>query len=295
MDKIYMTGMNENISIFARNERSILCRNGINENNCFKVFSKSNLSQHKSQGIDLEKKILDAEKLMVPKGVVAPSSALYLSDDDFVGYGMEYINGKGLDCYMAEKRGLNVSEAAEVYSKLEAIVRETDDFVFPDLATLSNILISSQGEVKLLDYDGMQTGDHKSMNLSLLLCSHPEKLLQAICSNKKYCNDGIYNKNLDKRSLAFIYILMILGVGLGDIAKMNGYLDGRVAFESMCLLRGIQDTPIKDKLENMLFSANDDEYLGEDVFSIADSYEVGIEMAVMPNGRQIGYKKLIKK
>lgn len=293
MRKINLTDIASRLyGISMQEGRTTLCRVGKQGQMCFKKFDSAYIAGLATEGIDIEKKILDSESLVLPKEIIRPNAIVYLPSKEFSGYCMPYVDGKNLRDYA--KTFLSLEEITKIYKNLERIVKSSNDFVFPDLSSLDNIVISSKG-VRLIDYDGMQTGEHKSSSVSFNLCGSQDGIMETIVGNPKYCVDGYFTKNLDKRSLAFIYILITLGINLGDIASFTDEGYRRTLLRGMCQLQGLADTELEAKLENMLFSNTDDDYIGVDVSDIARDYTLGFESQISPTGQRIAYRKLTRK
>ena len=55
---------------------------------------------------------------------------------------------------------------ADIHTKLENIVRSTDDIVYPDICTCDNIYVDSSNgnKIQLIDYDGLQVGIYPSIS-----------------------------------------------------------------------------------------------------------------------------------
>lgn len=290
MKKINLNDISSRLYTLSSEEgRTALSRIGKQGQMCFKKFDKEYIEGLKSEGIDIEKKISDSELFSLPKEIISPSSMVYLPDGEFVGYCMPYVDGKNLREYA---RGfLSLDEVTEIYRKLERIVKGSSQLVFPDLCSLDNIIVSPKG-IRLIDYDGMQIGEHKTSSISFNLCGSSEGIMEGLLGNKKYCNDGLFTKNIDKRSLAFLYVLITLGINLGDIASIRDEDYRKTVLKGICQLQGLSGTPLEAKLENMFFSLSDDEYIGFDVLDIRSNYTLGFESSVAPNGQRISYRKL---
>ena len=290
MKKVILSDISSRLyTLSSDKDRTTLSRIGKQGQMCFKKFDKTYVEGLKSGGIDIEKKISDSETFILPKEIVSPSSLVYLPSGEFTGYCMPYVEGKSLREHA--KVFLSLDEITEIYRKLERIVKGSSDFVFPDLCSLDNVVISPKG-IRLIDYDGMQTGKHMSSSISFNLCGSTDGIFNDILDNKKYCVDGLFTKNLDKKSLAFLYVLITFGINLGDIASLKDENDRRIVLKGICQLQGLSGTSLEAKLENMFFSHNDDEYIGQDVLDIKSNYTVGFESSVAPNGQRISYRKL---
>ena len=207
MKKINLSDISSRLyTLSSEQDRTTLSRVGKQGQMCFKGFDKSYIDALKGDGIDIEKKISDSEFFSLPKEIISPSSLVYFSNSDFAGYCMPYVDGKSLREYA--KSFLSLDEITEIYKKLERIVKESNEFVFPDLCSLDNIVVSSKG-LRLIDYDGMQTGEHKSSSISFNLCGSSEGIMEGLIGNKKYCyyysGDKLVTEFIDNIRIDYLY------------------------------------------------------------------------------------------
>lgn len=242
-----------------------------------KIFDPSLLNFLNREGIDIESKILDSGVTGNIPEIVTPKIATYGLFGDFEGYTMPFVNGTSLADYVINSLNTNnvdLEEVASIYQKIENAVKRDDSIIFPDLCTLANTYITGDGNIQFIDYDGMQIGKHRSASLSSGLGSR-EFIENNIIWNPKYTEeDGKYKKNIDKRSLAYIYFLMAFGVNLSTVGKYSDDLKRCITIEDALFSVGLIDIPMAQKFLNMFYSEKDDEYLGDDVLRVADRYKV---------------------
>ena len=82
-----------------------------------------------------------------------------------------------------------------LYKDIEDVVKEAENIVFPDLCTLTNLMVTDKGFIRFIDYDGMQVGGRKSACISTMLGEQTQYF------NDKYLDGDVYTKELDKKSL----------------------------------------------------------------------------------------------
>ena len=132
----------------------------------FRLFAFLN-----SGGIDLEKNILGAKPIGGGEDIVISNEAVFL-DDLFLGYTANFIDGVNLDDFI---KRLSIGQKcdfdgfASLYQDVEKVVRKIRNVVFPDLCTLSNLMVTNNGVIKFIDYDGLQIDGKKTACISAML------------------------------------------------------------------------------------------------------------------------------
>ena len=176
---------------------------------------------------------------------------------------------------------------ADEHMKLESIVKRGNDagIVFPDLCTCDNIFIDSSGNMNFIDYDGLQVGNHITPILSTSLGRQE----QYLCS--KYYKNGLFTPELDKKSLIILYFLTAFNINLGKVGMINPANNDEVTLDFVFESIGLDDYDIQDKVWKCLQSKYKNEFLGDDVYHIADYYD----MIAVPIGNGKYVKRLIKK
>ena len=252
-----------------------------------KVASPLVLKTCEMFGTSYENKILNTSARSV-KEIVSPLSAVY-SQGICKGYTMEEVNGIDLNGYDAnyslfERADLN--KYALLYSKIEQVVKKANKvgIVMPDLCTCDNIIIEPNGNLKFIDYDGMQFGSRdRSVALSSSL-GNPMKYIYS----RKYSN-GLFNfnKELDKTSLT------ILIVDLTKIGHVNPFTGQIITFNERFNLLGIDDEVFMNKVALNISDDKSGVYLEDELFKIAKNYDMCV--AEVPHVKKAYMKKLIKK
>ena len=244
-------------------------------------------------GTSYESKILSTAARSV-KEIVCPLTAVY-NGSKCIGYTMEEINGVDLNNYDAnyslfERADLN--KYALLYSKIEQVVKKANKvgIVMPDLCTCDNIIILPNGNLKFIDFDGMQFGSKdKSIALSTSL-GNPINYIYS----KKYSNSFFsFSKELDKTSLTILMFLVVFNINLTKIGQVNPFTGKVVTFNEIFQLLGIEDEVFMNKVALNLSSDKAGVYLEDELFKIARNYDMCV--AKLPNMKDSYMKKLIKK
>lgn len=244
-------------------------------------------------GISYESKILNTAARSV-KEIVTPLSAVY--DGSFCqGYTMEEIIGVDLNHYddnFTLKDRANLKHYAELYAKIEEIVAKANrvGIVMPDLCTCDNIIILPDGSLKFIDFDGMQFGSRdKSMALSTSL-GNPLNYAGKSKYDYSFCS---FNRELDKTSLAILMFLLAFNVNLTRVGMIHPTLGVPITLENVFDDLGIEDKEFLRKIAANISSDRKGYYLQEDLFRIAENYDmVAAELPFIP-GQYI--KRLTRK
>lgn len=212
------------------------------------------------------------EKLLFPteiKGVSKPDKLVYVHDN-FIGFTMNKIDGVN-DIEYEETMNMdvkdNIHRLAQKYIELEKLVKEaSDDIVFPCLLDREDMIVDKKGKINFINYDNIQVGKQKSLDVS-------DKLGEAIMYYDKYRENGLYTKQLDIRSLVIYYYQIMFGVDIvNDTLDLEKLIGG--------------DKELARKTRLIFDDTDENEYIGEDVLRIADSYELKTDL---------GTKKLLLK
>ena len=137
----------------------------------FKMFDEEYLMINKLGGISLEDKIVNADKVFTTDDILKPKVCVY-SGDNFVGYTTDYVDGKSysyVDRNLPLDKRKDLFYYADLYKKIEDIVRKNEKIVFPDLCTCDNIIMGDNGKITLIDYDGLQVDNYNTGMISTAL------------------------------------------------------------------------------------------------------------------------------
>lgn len=250
----------------------------------FKIFDSDFLREMSCAGYDIERKILNHEGL-VNDGVIVPIDAVYYKKR-FVGYTMPYFNGVSVfDAYDSGYFNNSLYKYAEFFSKLENIVIKNDKIVFTDLLSDGNIMVNANDDIKIIDFDDLQIDFYGTLTLSSGLGS------KYIYTNTKYMDDSLYTKELDVKSLIYLYFNLVFQVDLSseidnNISLIRKDLILKQIFNDL----NIDDRNLIDKVLRLYDNNLNNLYLGDTLYHIAEKYslcEYGYDSNFV--------KKLIKK
>ena len=220
-----------------------------------KIYNSSVLGEYRK---DLVEKLSNPSDIPY---IVKPNRLVYVSEG-FIGYTMDKVDGKNDIEYEEGLEGSvrnNLYRIAEKYIKLERMVKDNPNVVFPGLLNREELIVDKTGKIHLIGYDNLQIDGYKSIRRSSNLGSISD-------NTSKYFENGMYTKELDIRSLTLYYLELAFGIdpnsifNTSDISRALGNEDG-----------------YKDVLKKIML-INDpkekNEYLGNDVFAIASAYEL---------------------
>ena len=208
---------------------------------------------------------------------------------------MEEINGSSLNNYddnFSLQQSADLNAYFKLYTKIEELVARANKkgIVMPDLCTCDNIMFTSDGKVKLIDYDGMQIGEKdKAIVLSTSL-GDPMRYVV----NPKYL-DGYFHftKELDKTSLTILMFLWIFNVDLLKVGQYNPFTRTHFSIKDIFDILGIDDERFMNKVAANISDDKKGSYLSDDLYRIVNNYDM---MATKVPGFSDGYiKRLTKK
>lgn len=265
----------------------------LSDGRMLKVLKSWYLDICSSMVVDLEGKVCVADKMTMDSAIIIPEVVVY-DGSRFIGFIMQHAKGISASIWdnnltISQRRDLFLY--ADFYSKLEKIVRSSEDIVYPDLCTCDNIYVNAKGsdifDLQLGDYDGLQVGRYPSASISSSLgCS------SQYITSKKYFDNNLFKKELDKKSLIMLYFLFTFSVDLNKVGMINPFDGKRVTLDDFFGVIGLDDWDVMDKVWRIFHDNKENEYLGDDVFRIAENYTMNVE----PNPFQKGYfKELVPK
>lgn len=256
-----------------------------------KIISPFVLMLYMGAGASLERKIIESDSIVGMDELYKPTSALY-SNGLISGYTM--LENKGMDYNRYDnlrtlRDRTDLYKYASIHSQLESIVRkghsQRNKVIFPDLATCDNIYIDKNGNVSLIDYDGLQVGSNIALSYSTNLGDDSNY------ESYKYRRGHLFTEEIDKTSLMMLFFLDVFNVDLKVIGRRNP-IDGKIiTIKDFFDIMGFDDEVIIKKVEKVLSSTEEGEYLGDDLFRLADQYR----MDVYPVGPKQYIKKLVRK
>ena len=256
-----------------------------------KVISPMLLECFDAYNIDFESKILSTLAKGVPE-IVSPISAVY-NYNTCCAFTMEQVNGISLNEYdrnytLYQKS--NLYELFEIYSKLENVVKRSNDhgIVIPDLCTCDNIILLKDGSIKLIDYDGLQVGEEDvTVTMSTSLGDEIKYLF-----SPKYCKIPYhFTSELDKTSLTILMFLWIFNMDLTRVGHINPTTGKVITVQDIFRGLGIFDEEFMNKVEANISLTQRGSYLAKDLYRIVNNYNMIIYNT--DSGRQA--KKLLHK
>ncbi len=235
---------------------------------------------------NLEKKLLYGDNVPCDSVIIVPEEIVYNNDGSLVGFIMD--PAKGISLVQWEKR-LSMSDRcnlflyADFYSKLEKAVRTTPNIVYPDLCTCDNIYVDSQESkvlgLQFIDYDGLQIDKFPSIAISSVLGNEAQYF-----SSEKYFQNSLFTKELDKKSLIMIYFLFTFNVNLNKIGVIEPFSQKKITLDDIFQILGLEDWDFMNKVWKIFQNDQANEYLGDDVFRIAEEYNMGAVASPLGNG-----------
>ena len=279
LNQMKKLSVSENASTYKLGNGSIL-----------KIFNPYIFSVAKLVDIDIERKILDAKPIKSTPEILVPSKAVY-SGSEFVGYTMPM--AKGVDYNVVEQnltydQRIDLERYARIHKKLESIIKRNPDIVFPDFCTCDNIFIDDNENIKLIDYDGLQVGKHKSFSTSTSLGN-----IENYCNDKYMKELGFFTKELDKKSLIILYFLSAFNIDLNKVGTKWPGTEYYITLDTIFSVLNLDDDDFCHKVWKLFNDSESNEYLGDDVFRIAENYNMNVDRNIH-NGN-IYLKKLVRK
>lgn len=256
----------------------------------FKMFNPNFINLLKLNNCDIEKKILEAKIIDKVPEIIIPDSIVY-GNNYFLGYTMPSALGIDSNEYDRQKslaERMNLYKYAEEHFELEKVIKRAnkEEIVFPDLLTCDNIFINN-GKYQFIDYDGIQIGNNRVLEISTSLGDDRQY------RSLKYMNKNqLYTINLDKKSLILLYYLTVFNIDLNHIGKTFNSDGNIITLDEILNLIGMDDYDFAQATYLAIYDKiNDNVYLDDLVYRIADKYELRI-LDITPNG---DIKRLIKK
>lgn len=252
-----------------------------------KVFNKEYLTLLKKLEYNDEKKILESEGMYISSEVVRPTSMVYLEGFGYCGYTMPFIEGKTLN---QVERNLTLEQIsdlqyyADMQMKLEKIVRQNPEIVFSDMATFDNIIVDKNNKFNVIDFDGLQIKKHKTAALSTTVGD--------ILYSQKYCNNGIYTKTLDNRTLIMLYFLATFNIDLKKVGQYYPNSREKITLDHVFSQIGLNEPSLMHEVWKMLTPDQKEGYIGTVVQKLAEKYKLEVKRNPINNYYM---KRLVRK
>lgn len=276
--------------LISQSESSQVYR--LQDGSVLKIFSELNKLYNSIVGINLEEKIISAEKIENVPEIIIPSAGVY-SGSSFIGYTNEYVQGINYgqwDDELTLKQRTDLGMYAKMHSNLEDIVRRANGkkIIMPDLLTCDNIIITNNGKLKIIDYDGLQIGKFRSVSMSTSLGNQGQYEIP------KYKQDKLFTHNLDKKSLILLYFLQAFNINLENIGRIDPKTGKPITLDDIFELICLDDDDVKQKVWKCYQKDCPNEFLGDDVFKIAEKYDM-VVYPILYNNQQQFIKRLYRK
>lgn len=239
-----------------------------------KVFEPGMLGLMKSVGIDTEKKILDAKPIKGSPEILIPTSAAYFPNGKFIGYTINRANGIDYNEYddkLSLRQRSDLYMYASDHDKIEAVLRRNCNIVFPDFCTCDNIFFDEDGNVQFIDYDGLQVGPHKTICFSTSLGDAENYFY-----NPKYCRNGHFTKELDKKSSIVLYFLTTFNANLSKVGMPHPRTGIPVTLDDFFRAINLDDPDLCHKVWKTFQNDQQNDFLGDTVYDIAEKYDMHV-------------------
>ena len=251
-----------------------------NKTTVCKIFDPGHIEARIEEDCDLEDLVLNGSGLVRSSDIIVPNAVVY-NNCKFAGYLMPYFNGKSLREY-SKRNFLELDVITDIYKKVERVIKDSDNIVFPDLLTDGNILINDNHDIKFIDFDGFQIDYFPSLFFPIYL-GQKEKY-----DGTKYKDVDYFTKQLDIKSLVYLYIWMLFGIDMDYIDRYDGSSQKKV-IDMFIKDFDIQDDDLVHCITS-LYGDKENIYLGNFVDSISDNFNLKVV-----EERGIRVKKLIRK
>lgn len=249
----------------------------LSDGSILKLFNAVYLGSYKRQNINLKEKMLQTETISHPR-IIVPDKMCCM-DDYVAGYIRRDVSGRSFtDVFSNESDSdkVNLYRYALIHHNLESVVEECSDIVFPCLCDGTGIYLEQDFKPYFVNFEELQHGTFRAGRVSKRLCLRD-------FNSSKYLRDGLFTKNLDKMSSIYLYFLNTFNV---DLSKTDSTSVGEV-FNRL----GLNDDDVCHKVWSLFDKDSDNDFLGDDVFRIAEKYD----MRVVFNTGTTCVKTLVKK
>jgi len=262
----------------------------LKDGSILKLFNPLYLHLYENIGYDLERKIISAKPIKNIPEIIVPKEVILSQNNKFYGYVTDRAKGIDFNSYddtLTLEQRSDLSMYAKIYNKLEDIVKRghKEGIIFPDLCTCDNIFIDENGNLSLIDYDGLQIKNHIAVQTSTSLGEQDQYQIP------KYFRNNLFTENLDKKSLIMLFFLDVFNVNLNTVGKINPSTNEVITLDFIFDALGLNDYDVQNKVWKCFQPNIDNEFLGQDIDNIAHQYQ----MMAIPIGRNMYMKRLIRK
>lgn len=245
-------------------------------------------------GVSYEDKILATNARNINE-ILNPLTAVY-DRNQCCAYTMEEVVGQDLTTYdnnLTIEQRSDLRHYYELYKKIVEVVIKgnKEGIVFPDLCTSGNIIVLPDGNIKFIDYDGMQLGlKDRGIGLSTSLGN----VMKYLMSSK--FNDGScrFTQEVDKTSLVILMFLLVFNMDLTKIGMYNPFDKKTITLKDMFDLLGIDDPVFMNKVADTLSTDKNGVFLQDELYRLSQEYEMRTT-PINIGGKEAYIKKLIHK
>ena len=258
---------NKGYKLYKRCEYTTLIK--LPDGSLLKILDDVLLIKLFNTGYDLETRLNEVHKLTDFSNFAWPTRML--EEDGIVkAYTMREIPGVNFTFYY--ENIFDLYSYANIHSQFENNIKEGNNvgIVFPDLCTTENIRITPDNKVVFIDYDGLQINKMPAIRFSSFL-GEPEEVL-----TKKYYDyeSGLFTKELDVKSAIFLYFVDVFEIDLSSVNKVDPYSHQKVTLDEIFSMIGLDDDDIKQKIWKLFQPTIPNEFLGDDLYKIAEKYKL---------------------
>lgn len=267
MNKIDIDKIVDHIS-YKFDEREVSNLYMMDNHKILKVFDGNFLIDMVRSGYDIERKVLYHDGC-VSDGIISPCDAVYYKKK-FIGYTMPFFNGVSIfNAYESGYFNDSLYKYAEFFSKLENIISFNDRIVFTDLLSVGNVMVNANDDIRIIDFDDLQVGDYPTPTLSSGLGD------RSIYWNSKYIGDGLYTKELDIKSLIYLYFNLVFCVDLCLVDKCSDDSYKKLLLEKIFNGIHLNDDIMINKVLRLYDNDVCNLYLGDTLYRFAEEYTIG--------------------
>lgn len=260
------------------------------EGEIVKIFSPFVLNLYYNIiNVNLEAKLLNKDKSFISEEIVKPNTIFYSRKGSAVGFKMRPaigINYNEFTKKLTRKEEVDLIMFNNIHKNLEEIVRKNKDIIFPDICTIDNIFIGPDGKIELIDYDGMQIGKYKAIEMSTTLDEETNNYYVP-----KYWQKELFTKNLDIKSLIMLYFLTVFHVDLNQVGVISPFTHTPITLDETFFIIGLRDYEIMDKVSK-IFNDNVDNVYLEDTY---DKLSRDYNLTIHPISPTSYIKRLVRK
>ena len=164
------------------------------------------------------------------------------------------------------------------FTQLEDIVKNEPRIVFPDMASGGNVIVDSNGNVYIVDINGMQVDNRFIVDSISDVVSDIPKLDILNNGGQKYLVNGnplMYTKELDKASLISLYFKAVFDCDVGRVLGSCEDSEERTAtIEEIFNLIGFENEADLGQALWKIWEPVPNDWLGDIVPAIADKYRI---------------------